>query len=305
MGRGRKKGPRVVVRCAAGEKCLQPDADGGGGWIEKLPSEMTRAATGRVFHDAACRNVGHARVGKMATAVCQYDLCPGPREFTYPAKYGDRKFHHQCYLDHRRNQVERKCKWCGASIVAAESKKRSYCTTEAPEPDSGWPEGVRMTCAQLGQYVNLDLPLRFVNGKPVRVWINRNRDDDRRNMVWDPSAKDGGGWVFEHRWNWEQRHGMKLPDDIHVHHVNGDKSDNDPDHLEGLTPSAHARLHGAQSRAVKAERDAAVAEVDRLKAELEALRSNMDRSQTDAPDPYDEWDEEVAPTIVAPGRDRG
>lgn len=255
--------------------------------MDKLPSEVSRSSTGRVFHDAACRNVGHARLAQMATGVCQYEACPGPREFQYPAKYGERKFHHECYLESRRNQVERPCKWCGRRIIDAASKKRSYCTIEAPEPACGWPEGVRMTCTQLGQYKNLAEPLRFVNGKPVRVWINRNRDDDRRNMVWDPSEDEGtGGWVFEHRWNWEQHHGMKLPEGVHVHHVNGDKADNHPDHLEGLSPSAHAKLHGSQVREnlEKARAyDAAMAEVEALRTRLAVLEA--ERSTAPVPSP--------------------
>lgn len=177
-------------------------------------------------------------------------------------------------VDQGRNQVENPCRWCGSPVKSAASRNLQFCTEEAPEPDCGWPDGVRMTCSQLGQFVNLDQPLRFVNGKPVRIWINRTRSDDRRAQVWDPESKDGeGAWVFEHRWNWEQRHGVKLTSDVHIHHVNGDKADNDPDHLEGLTPSAHARLHGAQTRALRDENA-------RLKAELDALRSDpvfMDR----------------------------
>lgn len=280
--RGRPKGERVRVRCAAGEKCIQPDQDGGGGWMEKLPSEVARATSGRVFHDVDCRIAGGARVAKMLTGVCQYEHCPGPREFTYPAKYPrERKFHHECYLAHRRNQVETKCQWCGKTIQAAASKNRTYCATEAPEPECGWPEGVRMTCTQLGQYVNLVEPLKFVNGKPMRYWINRNRVDDRRAMVWDPDKGDGGAWEFEHRYNWQKHSGLKLEPGMHVHHVEGDKANNDPDHLEQLSASAHARLHGAQTRALRQENE-------RLRARLAELEANQ-------PDPHDQWDEVVPP----------
>lgn len=255
--------------------------------MERIPNTVARASTGRVFHDAACRIAGNPRLPKMLTATCQYEGCPGPREFQYLAKLKNRKYHGPCYLAFQRNQVTTNCRWCGKDIVAAESKNRAYCLTEAPEPPCGWPDGVRLTCREFGRYVNMAEPMRFVNGKPVRVWSNRRRENDRRNMVWDPNEGTKGSWVFEHRYNWEQHHGMKVPEGMHIHHVDGDKSNNDPEHLEGLTAQAHASLHNAQTKAMRrnyeamsADRDAALSEAARLRAEVEVLRSNpefMDR----------------------------
>lgn len=41
----------------------------------------------------------------------------------------------------------------------------------------------------------------------------------------------------------EERLGMRLPRDIHVHHVNGDETDNRIENLQIMTASAHTRYH--------------------------------------------------------------
>lgn len=47
-----------------------------------------------------------------------------------------------------------------------------------------------------------------------------------------------------HRYVWEQERGP-IPAGCHVHHINGDKSDNSIENLQLLTGQAHHVLHGA------------------------------------------------------------
>lgn len=52
------------------------------------------------------------------------------------------------------------------------------------------------------------------------------------------------GYVLEHVLVAEQKLGRAICSSEHVHHINGDRSDNRPENLEVLTASEHMRLHG-------------------------------------------------------------
>jgi hypothetical protein len=68
--------------------------------------------------------------------------------------------------------------------------------------------------------------------------------------------QEGGYWYFRidgrniafHRWVAEQTLGRPLARDEVVHHVNGDKLDNDPDNVVVLTRAEHQRLHACRPR---------------------------------------------------------
>lgn len=53
-----------------------------------------------------------------------------------------------------------------------------------------------------------------------------------------------------HRYVWEQEVG-KIPKSCHIHHIDGDKSNNSINNLTIITASGHARLHGAEAERKK------------------------------------------------------
>ena len=52
---------------------------------------------------------------------------------------------------------------------------------------------------------------------------------------------DAVAWL-EHRYLWTQKHG-EIPDGHHIHHIDGDKLNNDIENLECLSASEHLVNH--------------------------------------------------------------
>jgi len=57
------------------------------------------------------------------------------------------------------------------------------------------------------------------------------------------SRKEGNNGKKLHRLIYEDYHGVTLPTEIHVHHIDGDTTNNDIDNLEALHYSEHHRTH--------------------------------------------------------------
>ena len=60
------------------------------------------------------------------------------------------------------------------------------------------------------------------------------------------------GGTYMHRFVWADIHG-EIPPGYHIHHINGDKSDNRIDNLECIQASKHTRLHSRSSKWIGSE----------------------------------------------------
>jgi hypothetical protein len=70
---------------------------------------------------------------------------------------------------------------------------------------------------------------------------------------WQITLPDGRR-LYRYRWVMEQHLGRPLADDEHVHHINGDSTDDRVENLMILSPSEHSRLHLPQRIAVQRAR---------------------------------------------------
>lgn len=87
-----------------------------------------------------------------------------------------------------------------------------------------------------------------------------------------------GRKVLEHRYVWEQAYGP-IPSNVHIHHANGDKTDN---RLENLV-ATDARGHRHRERMVNPYEEkvrALEARISELEAELTSLRTTALLNQT-------------------------
>lgn len=84
------------------------------------------------------------------------------------------------------------------------------------------------------------------------------RDEHRRGTEhhnWKGGLRRGHNWGYlrvtdgryVHRMVMEQKLGRQLSSDEHVHHIDGDVSNNSPSNLELVTNSEHRRIHSASA----------------------------------------------------------
>ena len=79
------------------------------------------------------------------------------------------------------------------------------------------------------------------NGIEFRRYPKSNNLADRR--YYRPSGshiKDGGEALHREVW---KNHNGKIPDGCHIHHIDGDPTNNDIENLECVTPEQHANRH--------------------------------------------------------------
>lgn len=226
---------------------------------------------------------GQDYCGRTCAALARQTIFPRPcercgKEFTPAPASAGRFCSNACRRTPREDRI---CEFCDATFAWLPGTNQGRFCSNACR----W--AARRTRA---------LP-RWHNGKPATL------ASSGYVMVWEPDhpAAMSTGWVLEHRMVAEASLGRRLLDGEHVHHVDRNRENNDPANLQVLAHEEHARITAKANakRAkdydmVEAERDAAVAEAEVLRARLALL-------EADKPDPYDTWDEEVAPTLAPPG----
>jgi hypothetical protein len=121
-------------------------------------------------------------------------------------------------------------------------------------------------------------------GKRSANWRGgRYKDKHGYIYVWNAEAyaagkRSGGSYIGEHRKVWEEAHGIKLPKDWDVHHLNGIKDDNRIENLVAYSPHDHAIHH---NHTPYKER------IRQLEEQIHALTENTNRNISDRPPEHD------------------
>lgn len=74
--------------------------------------------------------------------------------------------------------------------------------------------------------------------RQIRIGLNRKGADS-------PHWKGGSRYYFHKyaRIIWEEHNGVKIPPGHHIHHIDGNYRNNNPENLQLLTPEEHLQLH--------------------------------------------------------------
>lgn len=94
-------------------------------------------------------------------------------------------------------------------------------------------------------------PSRFLHGHAQRGkraygWKGGRRVTKRGYvLIWKPDHPNcmASGYMFEHRFVWEQANGRLLTRDEDVHHIDGDRQNNAPENLIALPKEQHQKEH--------------------------------------------------------------
>lgn len=224
MPRGRPPVERVTLSCAA---C--------GKEIQKRKSDAARNKTGRWFCSRECQFSVGSRPRRKAMRQCEQ--CG--EEF-YPL-YGGRRVPRFCSRAcsdawQRRNRVIRTCEVCGRDFSRPPSwktrQRARFCSKD---------------CESLGKAKRKAGHMH--NGRPAVI------DNSGYVRVHEPDhpAAYKNGQVFEHRLVMENFLGRRLATSEHVHHVNGNKTDNRLENLVIMDHLEHLALSGSEYRRALAE----------------------------------------------------
>lgn len=144
----------------------------------------------------------------------------------FMGRKGARFCSHSCVASATRPRIHRR-EWSG--IVG---RYRSGETTSAIAASLGCSEETIR-----GILIALGVPRRRRGS--VGSAIGTRRDDGRGYVL----VKTQNGWKAEHRAKVEASIGRRLRVDEHVHHIDGDRSNNADENLEVMSRSEHGRSH--------------------------------------------------------------
>lgn len=80
---------------------------------------------------------------------------------------------------------------------------------------------------------------------------------------------------------YEQYHRTKIPKGMHIHHIDGNRDNNDPSNLEMLTPDEHAKKHGYLNAWIMGQERASKLAVEKLKTD--EMRIKMREAMLNSP----------------------
>jgi hypothetical protein len=132
-----------------------------------------------------------------------------------------------------------------------------------------------------GQYAGY--PMRFIHGHSARgrtgskshKWKGgRIKRADGYWLLFMPEhhLASTNGYVLEHRYNWEQANGRELQSHEQVHHLDGNKENNDPSNLVTISKSDHHKHHASDRAEMSRRSKAALASPEVRKRISEAAK---------------------------------
>lgn len=81
---------------------------------------------------------------------------------------------------------------------------------------------------------------------------------------------------------YEEYHGIKIPKGYHIHHIDGNKDNNNISNLEMLSPDEHAEKHGYLNNWIMAQEKASKMAIEKLKTKemRDKMRQSMLNSES-------------------------
>jgi len=143
----------------------------------------------------------------------------------------------QCKYDHTKVLHQKTCKHCQI-LYTPSHKRQQYCSVICK--DRGLANIKQFTCQYCGivferkncknkeyKYCSSSCSARATNARRTPSVGTRLRRSDGYYTIQTPE-----GSMFEHRYVMEQKLGRKLYPGENVHHIDGDRGNNDPENLE-------------------------------------------------------------------------